>query len=281
MFEMNEATWTLIRTHAVRVVGVLVLLFVAWIVAGWTKRLVARSLTRHNFDPTLTKFFSGFAKSLVLLLTVIACLGAFGIETTSFAAVLGAAGLAIGLAFQGSLSNLAAGVMLLVFRPFKVGDVVSVCGHTGKIDEIELFTTRMTTPDNRLVIHPNSTVFGATIENVTFNDTRRVDVDVGVDYSADVDRTREILLKAAGALSDTLPEPAAQVVLAGLGASSVDWQVRVWVKTPDFFGVKEALTRAVKVELDQAKIGIPFPQLDIHLDSNLAQTLPRSVSQAV
>ena len=263
---MSEPTATLLYTYSVRVLGVVVLLLVAWIVAAWVRRLTMRAMERGKVDQTIARFGANVARYLILVMAVLACLGMFGVETTSFAAVLGAAGLAIGLAFQGSLSNLASGVMLLVFRPFKVGDVVSLGGTTGKIDEIELFTTKMITPDNRLIIFPNRGIFGSTIENVTHFDTRRVDVDVGVDYGADIDRTREILLEAArsveGGMSD--PEPAA--VLAGLGASSVDYSVRLWAATTDYWPVKDALTRAVKMHLDKAEIGIPFPQMDVHLD---------------
>lgn len=266
----------LATTYAVRVVGVLVLLFVANIVASWTRRLTARALARAKLDETLAKFFSNAARYVVLVVAVVAALGVFGIETTSFAAVLGAAGLAIGLAFQGSLSNLAAGVMLLAFRPFKVGDVINAGGATGKVDEIELFTTRLVTPDNRLIILPNSSVFGGKIENVTAFDTRRVNVDVGTDYGADLQKVREVLEKVANSVEGRIDEPASQVYLLSLGASSIDWTVRVWCKTEDFWGVQERLTNDVKKALDDAGIGIPFPQTDIHLDDNVVEALKKS-----
>jgi small conductance mechanosensitive channel len=265
-FEISEAAMTMITAYAVRIIGVAVLLFAAWLLAGWTGRFVRRGCEKAKIDLTLAKFFGNMSRYLVIVLAGLACLGAFGIQTTSFAAVLGAAGLAIGLSLQGSLSNFASGVMLLIFRPFKVGDVVTLAGTTGKIDEIELFTTRMITPDNRLIIVPNNGVFGSTIENVTAFDTRRVDVAVGVDYSADIDQTRTVLNKAAETIEVRLKEPEHAIVLTGLGASSVDWVVRVWAKTDDYWAVKEQLTRAVKVELDAASIGIPFPQMDVHLD---------------
>ncbi|MEQ8278306.1 MAG: mechanosensitive ion channel [Deltaproteobacteria bacterium] len=273
MPELSPSTINLITTYAVRIVGVVVLLFVAWLVAGWVKRLVLRSTERANIDATLGKFGGNMARYLVLVGAVLACLGAFGVETTSFAAVLGAAGLAVGLALQGSLANFAAGAMLLIFRPFKVGDVVSVAGQTGKVDEIEIFVTKMITPDNRLIVVPNGAIFGSTIENVTHFSTRRVDVSVGVDYSAEIDVTREVLTAAASIFQDAnLPE--SQVVLASLGASSVDWVVRVWCPTPDYFAIKEKLTREIKMRLDQANIGIPFPQLDVHFDAPV--TLPKA-----
>jgi small conductance mechanosensitive channel len=255
-----------LQDFGMKVVGVVVMLFVAWIIAGWLGRMARKAMLRAKLDETLTKFFSKLIRWGVLVLALLACLGVFGVETTSFAAVIGAAGLAIGLAFQGTLGNFASGVMLLIFRPFKVGDVVNVAGQVGKVDEIELFTTTIDTPDNRRIIIPNGSVFGSVIENISHHATRRVDVAVGSDYSADLDTTRDILLRAATNVSGRLDDPEPAVVLLELGASSIDWSVRVWCNSADFWGVKQALTRDVKNSLDQAGIGIPFPQMDVHMD---------------
>ncbi|MGF1468724.1 MAG: mechanosensitive ion channel family protein [Sandaracinaceae bacterium] len=252
--------------YGTNVVGVLVALAIAWIVAGWVRRMIRRGLERASFDPTLTRFFANLARWAIIVFAVLGCLGVFGIQTASFAAVVAAAGLAIGLAFQGTLSNFAAGVMLLVFRPFKVADVVEAASVVGVVEEIELFTTAVRTFDNRRLIIPNSAIYGATIENKTFYPTRRVDVPVGVEYSADIDRTREVLTQAVGTVDNLLEDPPFQVFLSGLGASSVDWVVRVWCKTEDYWVVHEAMTRAIKMALDDASIGIPFPQMDVHLD---------------
>ncbi len=253
-------------TYGVRIVGAIVFLIIAMIVAGSAKKLVYKGLRKANLDETIAKFLSTMVRYLVLVMAVLACLNSFGIETTSFAAVLGASSLAIGLALQGSLSHLASGVMLLIFRPFKVGDVVTTGGITAKVEEIELFTTKLVTPDNRLFIVPNGAVFGSTIENITAFDIRRCDVAVGVDYGADVDKSRSILEETAKSIEQRLPDRDIQVVLTGLGASSVDFQLRVWVKTEDYWAVKDELTRRVKYELDKAGIGIPFPQVDVHFD---------------
>ncbi|MGD8331293.1 MAG: mechanosensitive ion channel [Acidobacteriota bacterium] len=254
--------------YAVNVVGVLVLLFIAWMAAGWTRRTTRRGLERAGIDATLTKFFANLARYLVLIAAVLAALGVFGVDTTSFAAVLAAAGFAIGMALQGTLSNFSAGVMLLTFRPFKVGDVVSVGGVTGKVNEIELFTTTLDTPDNRRIIVPNGTVFGSTIENITFHPIRRVDVVVGTDYGADLARAREVL-DGVARQHHVVDDKEHQILLTGLGESSIDWQVRVWCKTEDYFAAKDALTHAVKDALDAAGIGIPFPQRDVHIDGSL------------
>ncbi|MEZ5365950.1 MAG: mechanosensitive ion channel family protein [Bryobacterales bacterium] len=260
---------SLLTQYGVRVLGALALLFVAWLFAGWTRSMVRGSLERAKFDLTLTKFFANIARYAVLILAILSCLGIFGVNVTSFAAVLAAAGFAIGLAFQNSLSNFSAGVMLLTFRPFKVGDVVNVAGHLGIINEIELFTTQLDTFDNRRIIIPNSQVFSSTIENISFHDTRRVDVSVGTDYGADLDKTREVLEGVANAIEAKLPDKPTQVALLELGDSAISWQVRVWVKSPNWFPTKELLTRNIKVALDQAGIGIPFPQMDVHLDGGL------------
>ncbi|MHC5114124.1 MAG: mechanosensitive ion channel family protein [Planctomycetota bacterium] len=266
----DDLSWTDVNVdtaveYGLPVIGAIVLLFVGWIVAGWVARIVTRTLTRAKLELTLSKFAGKMAKWAILLFVVLACLQMFGVSVTAFAAVLAAAGFAVGLAFQGTLSNFSAGVMLLVFRPFKVGDVVSVAGVTGKVNEIDLFVTTVDTADNRRIILPNGSVFGATIENISHHETRRVDVSVGTDYAADLDQTRQVLLDAAGAIDNVLADPEPAVVLSGLGGSSVDWSVRVWVAAGDYWPVKDALTREVKYALDRAGIGIPFPQMDVHV----------------
>ena len=264
-----EGLLGLLYVYIPRVILFFVVLFAGFILAGWARRAVARGLTRTNFDPTLTKFFSGAARILVLVLTVIALLGYLGIGTASFAAVIGAAGLAIGLALQGTLSNFAAGVMLLAFRPFKVGDVVKISGETGKVDEIDLFVTKIDTFDNRRIILPNGQVFGNTIENITFHPIRRADVPVGTDYGTPTPDVRAVLERVAASVEGALPEPEPQIVLTNLGESSIDWEVRVWCPTPDFLAVRQRTVRDVKRALDEAGISIPFPQRDVHLDGML------------
>lgn len=261
-----ELIWNMLQEYLPPMIGVLVFVVAAFILAGWVRTLVTRALLKIKVEKTLAMFAGSLAKWGLLILAVVGCLGVFGVETTSFAAVIGASALAIGLGFQGSLSSLAAGVMLLIFRPFKADDVVSVAGQLGKVESISLFTTELDTFDNRRIVLPNSAVFGSTIENMTHHSTRRVDVAVGVEYSADLDRTREVLESAAKACPGRLDDPETQVVLQELGASSVDWSVRVWANTSDYWPVRQALTRQVKKALDDASLGIPFPQMDVHLD---------------
>lgn len=251
--------------YALRTVGVLLALWVAFRVAAWVERRLRGTLDARGVDAAIAAFVANTARWVLVAATVVACLGAFGIPTTSFAALIGAAGLAIGLAFQGTLSNVASGVMLLTFRPFGIGDVVNIAGDTGKVVQIGLFVTVIDTPDNRRIIVPNSSVTGGRIENLTANEFRRAEVVVGVDYTADLQETRVTLEDAAQAVPGRDEERGAQVVLDNLGDSAVVWKVRVWCKTADFWPVQEAATAAVKAALDAKGIGIPFPQLDVHL----------------
>jgi small conductance mechanosensitive channel len=265
----------LLIEYGPKVVGVLLALLVGWVIAGWLERAVRKTLERRQFDATLTRFFAKLTRYVILIGVVLGCLGVFGIQTASFAAVLAAAGFAIGLAFQGTLGNFSAGVMLLVFRPFKVGDFVEVNGETGTCEHIDLFTCEFRTLDNKKLIIPNGAVFGSTITNYTGYDTRRVDIDIGAEYSASIDATRAALEKAAAGIPKMLNEPAPQVFLKALGASSVDWQVRIWCRTEDFWGVWQATTQACKAALDEAGIGIPFPQRDVHLDPAVVEALSK------
>jgi small conductance mechanosensitive channel len=249
------------------VAGAILLLILTFIVAGWAKRATRAGVERANLDPTLSRFFGSFARYTVLILGGLAILGIFGVSVASFAAILAAAGFAVGLALQGTLSHFAAGIMLLLFRPFGVGDKVSAADVTGKVVEIGLFTTLFDTPDNLRIIVPNSALFGSTIENHTHHDTRRVDVAVGTDYDADLQTTRSILEEVAASVEGGLTDPAPQVYLSELGASSIDWAVRVWTQTPDYWAVRERLTTQLKEALDAQDIGIPYPQMDVHLDT--------------
>lgn len=267
---MNSEQWQLVGVHygayyGMRIGLAMIILFLALTIASWVASTVKSSLARMRFDPTLSKFLAKLARWSVLLTAAIGCFTTFGGDVTAFAAILGAAGFAVGLAFQGTLSNFASGAMLLIFRPFKVGDVINVAGQLGKVDEIELFTTTIDTFDNRRIILPNNSVFGSTIENITYHAKRRVDVSVGTAYDADIDQTRRTLEAAAAQTEGALTDPEPAVVLDALGASSIDWVVRVWAPTSDYSAVKQSLLRSVKIHLDQVGIGIPYPQMDLHI----------------
>lgn len=268
--DVGADTWVLLWSSVGQPVLLALVLIVAVLLgAGWVSRITDRALTRARVEPTLSRFLANLVRYLVLLIGGVAILGTLGVETTSFAAALAAAGFAIGMALSGTLSNVAAGIMLLLFRPFKVGDAVTVNGVTARVYQINLFNTEFDTFDNRRVIMPNGSVFGNTIENISYHKTRRVEVNVGTTYSSNIDQAREVLMRAARGTEGILGDPEPVVLLLEMGSSSINWAVRVWVNSPDFWVVKDRLTRNVKVALDEAKIGIPFPQMDVHLDGVL------------
>jgi small conductance mechanosensitive channel len=248
-----------------KLAGVAALLGFTFWFAKWGGKRVYKS-TKTYLDPTLAHFFGSVSRYAILAIGILGSLRIFGFETTSFAALIGAGGLAVGLAMQGTLSNFSAGVMLVLFRPFEVGDVVQVSGVTGKVAAISLFTTEFDTPDNRRILVPNGSIFGDTITNYNHHKERRVDVAVGTDYGSDIAQARDVMLAAASAVDGVLESPAPQVYLSELGGSSIDWTVKAWCKTPDYWAVKERVTQAIKNALDEAEIGIPFPQMDVHLD---------------
>ncbi|HBE70413.1 MAG TPA: mechanosensitive ion channel protein [Planctomycetaceae bacterium] len=263
----EDATGILIVKILIPAGLTLLAIIVAYLVAKMLARWVANSLCKR-VDQTFGRFAGKFTFYTLFLIFALAIMQQVGVPITSFAAILAAAGFAIGLAFQGTLSNFASGILLLVFRPFKVGDVINAAGVTGKVNEIDLFTTTLDTPDNRRLIVPNSAISGATIENVSFHEHRRVDVVVGVGYGAPLDQTRAALSSAAESIGEKTVQGAGrgyQIVLGELGASSVDWTVRVWVNSADFWGVKEELTAAIKNALDAQGLDIPYPQMEIHV----------------
>ncbi|MBS0195462.1 MAG: mechanosensitive ion channel family protein [Planctomycetes bacterium] len=236
------------------VVGAIVFFIAAYIMSGWLSHWLLRALIKAHVEATIAKFLATLCRWGLVVMSTVACLGMFGVNVAAFAAVLGAVGLAIGLALQGSLSNLAAGVMLMLFRPFKVGDAVSVAGQSGIVDEIELFSTRLDTADNRRIIIPNSTAFNAIVENTTHHPIRRVDISVGVEYSADMAATRQALMTACNAVPEAKHDPSPGVVCVRFGKSAVEWQVLVWCKKEDFPIVQQATMEACQDQLLKAGI---------------------------
>ena len=256
----------LAATWGLRVLGALAFLLVGRIVAGFVRRAVERALKRTHFDATLTPFIGNVAYTLVLLAVLIAAAGMVGIEAGSFIAIIGAAGLAVALAFQGTLSNFASGIMLLTFRPFQVGDFVDAGGTAGTVKEIGVFTTTLATPDNVKIIIPNSQISGAIIKNFSANENRRIDLVVGVGYDDDLNVARDTILRVIRADQRILEDPAPVVAVDNMGASSMDFVVRPWVKGADYWETKWALTKALKEELEGCNI--PYPQRDVHLYSH-------------
>ena len=240
-----------------------------WIAKG-VRRGVRRVLEKGGADPIIVGFVGSITYIALLAFVVVAALGQLGIQTTSFIAILGAAGLAVGLALQGSLANFAAGFLMIIFRPFKVGDFIEGAGVAGVVKEIQIFTTTLKTGDNKTIIIPNSKISGDNITNYSAEENRRVDMTVGVAYDADLSKVRDVLQDIINKDDRILSDPATQIAVAELADSSVNFVVRVWTKNADYWGVKFDMTETIKNRFDEAGIGIPFPQRDIHIVSGSA-----------
>ena len=245
------------------ILAILTLIIGLWIINRILK-VTDRALSK-KFDPTLTKFVSSLASVGLKALLLISVASMVGIATTSFIAVLGAAGLAIGLALQGNLSNFASGVLILIFKPFKAGDVIDGGGYVGTVREIQIFTTILITPDNRRVIIPNSSLSNNPIINITAETTRRVDMKFGIGYGDDIDKAKSAIQSLIDADNRILKEPASLVVVSELADSSVNFTVRTWVNAADYWGVYFDMHENVKKRFDQLGISIPFPQQDVHM----------------
>lgn len=247
----------------------LVVALLIFVIGKWVAKklgsVTEKMMTSREVDAALVNFISSMVYYTLMIFVVIAALGQIGIQTASFVAIVGAAGLAIGLAMQGSLSNFAAGVLIIIFKPFKIGDFVEMAGVAGVIENIMVFTTEMKTGDNKKVIVPNSSVLGGVITNYSANDTRRVDLVMGIGYSDDIDKARQVLEELINADERILKDPAPLVAVSELADSSVNFVVRPWVKSADYWGVYFGLTEAVKKRFDKEGISIPYPQQDVHL----------------
>lgn len=262
---MDKAT-ELATVWGLKVVGGIAILVVGWMVAGIVGRSVSRACRKSDkIDATIERYLARLARITVMAVTVIAMLNSFGVQTASFIAVLGAMGLAIGLALQGTLSNVASGIMLLVLRPFRAGDAVEVAGTMGVVEEIGLFATELKGFDGLCLLIPNAQVLGGKIVNMTRNGMRRVDMVFGISYGDDIGKAMEILRDVLAADDRVLDEPETFLAVGELGASSVDLLARPWSKAADFFALKCDTTRTVKERFDEAGISIPFPQQDVHV----------------
>lgn len=252
----------------VKIALALVIFYVGRIVVAAVVKVVERLLRNREMDEMLVRFLSSILRWVLLLFVIIAALSQLGIDTTSLIALLGAAGLAIGLSLQSSLSNFAAGVMIIVFRPFNKGDFVEVAGATGVIDNINIFTTTMTTPDNKEVIVPNGSILASNITNYSARDTRRVDMVFGISYDDDLRKAKKLLEEIIAGDDRVLADPAPVVALSELADSSVNFIVRPWAKAEDYWGLMWDTTEAVKLRFDEAGISIPYPQMDVHMDKS-------------
>jgi small conductance mechanosensitive channel len=268
--QVIEQLLTVVSTWGLNALAAIAVLIVGRWVAARLRNLTRRGLERARVDPSLVPFLSSVVYYLSGVVVLIAVLNLFGIQTASLVAVLGATGLAIGLAMQGTLSNVAAGVMLLVFRPFRLGEFVDIAGTAGTVEEIALFTTTLNTPDNVRIIVPNSSIFGQTIRNFSANPTRRNDMVIGVSYDDDLELAMATVRRVLESDSRVLSEPAPVVAVAELGDSSVNLVVRPWCRREDYWELRWDLTQRIKVELERAGCSIPFPQRDVHIHKSAA-----------
>ncbi|MCB1830144.1 MAG: mechanosensitive ion channel [Chromatiaceae bacterium] len=250
---------------AINISLALVIFYFGRMVIGVVVKVLRKLLVKSRMDEILVNFISSIVKSLLLLFVIVAALDQLGVNTTSLIALLGAAGLAVGLALQGSLQNFAAGVMMIIFRPFKAGDYVEAGGTAGVVEAINIFSTTMRTGDNREIIVPNGSIYNGAITNYSARETRRIDMVFGISYGDDLRRARAIMQQVLDDDERVLKDPAYTVAVAELADSSVNFVVRPWVKNSDYWAVKFDLTEKIKLAFDDNGISIPFPQMDVHM----------------
>ena len=266
--------WTMVQTTGVDFGINVVTAILIFFVGKWVVNLIVgglmKAMEKGELDITLRRFIGNLAGMLLMVFVIIAAINQLGVQTASLIALLGAAGLAVGLALQGSLSNFAAGVLIVLFRPYKVGDWIEGGGISGAVEEVQILTTVLKTGDNKRVIVPNSQIMGTTITNYSANETRRVDLVVGVSYSDDLDKVRKELQDLVDADERILKDPAVTIAVSELADSSVNFVLRPWVKTADYWAVYFDLTERVKKRFDEVGISIPFPQRDVHIHNAAA-----------
>ena len=255
----------LLAFYGLKIVAAIVIFIVGRWIAKALKNVVKRMMAKGNVEEILISFVGNLTYIALLAFVIIAALNQLGIQTTSFIAIIGAAGLAIGLALQGSLANFAAGVLMIIFRPFQVGDYIEGAGVAGSVEKVQIFTTQLKTPDNKTIIIPNAKIMGDNITNYSAKDTRRVDMVIGVGYGDDLKKVREILEDILAKDDRILEDPAPTIGVLELGDNSVNFAVRPWVKRDDYWGTYFDVTETVKRRFDEKGISIPYPQRDVHL----------------
>jgi len=250
--------------YGVRIIGAIAIFVIGKWVAKKLSALIKRLMDRGEIDPTLSEFIASIIDILLMIVVILAAINNLGIDTTSFIAILGAAGLAIGLALQGTFGNIGAGVILILFRPFEVGDFISAGGESGTVESITLFNTTLLTPDNKVILIPNSAVAAGNITNFSKKEERRVDFVFGIGYDDDLKLAKATLQEIIDADARILKEPGSFIGVGELADSSVNFTVRVWVKSTDFWGVHFDTIEKVKLTFDEKGISIPYPQMDVH-----------------
>ncbi|ABM24179.1 mechanosensitive ion channel [Shewanella putrefaciens] len=261
---LNQAP-ELLMAYGLKTLFAIIIFFVGKYFSGVAQKVIRKLLNSRKVDPTVVSFVANLTWAIVFVFTIIATLGQIGVQTASLVAVIGAAGLAVGLALQGSLSNFASGVLMVLFRPCRVGDYIEAAGIAGTVDEITIFSTKLRTPDNKVIVAPNSSIMNGTITNYSALENRRIDLVIGVSYKADIALTKKVLTDILDNNQYVLKDPSYTVGLSELGNSSINFVVRPWVKTPNFWAARFEILEQIKNALDAANIEIPFPQMDIHV----------------
>ena len=267
-----QRVYEYLAQYGFKVIGALIIFLIGRWLAKIVSRWIEAALVKSRVDKTLAKFVKNLSQIVLLVFVVMAALAPLGVETTQFAVVVGAAGLAIGLALQGSLANFASGFLMIIFRPFKVGDFIEASGVKGTVKEIQIFNTIVNTPDNIRVIIPNAQITGGNILNYTTNGTRRIDLVIGVSYEDDLKKAKRVIEVVLAGDDRVLKDPNPTVAVYELGDSSVNFVVRPWVKSEDYWDAYFDITSKVKLALDENGISIPYPQQDIHLKSGVFQS---------
>lgn len=266
-FNTGSPLLDLVATWGLRIGLALAVFFVGRMVVNWIVRLTERTLRTRGMDELIVRFATNILAWTLLFLVIIGALSQLGIDTTAFVALLGAAGLAVGLALQDSMKNFASGVLLIIFRPFSIGHFVEAAGTSGSVESITLFTSTLRTPDNRSVIVPNGEIYSNTITNYSALPTRRVDMVFGIGYDDDLRKAKQLLHEIIAAEPRILADPAPLIAVSELGDSSVNFAVRPWVNTADYWDVFFAITEKVKLAFDDNGISIPYPQMDVHVQN--------------
>lgn len=263
--ELFQQNHEILLGYFLKLIAAIVIFYVGRIIARSISALLEKGLLSRNIDKAVVSFLSSILYAILMIATALMALSQVGVQTTSFIAILGAAGLAVGLALQGSLANFASGVLIILFRPFKSGDFIDAGGITGTVDKIEIFQTIMKTPDNKRVIVPNAKITGGHITNFSAESTRRVDLVIGISYDSDLRKAKALLEQIISEDPRVLAEPEPNIRVSELADSSVNLIVRPWVNTDDYWGVYWDTLEKVKLTFDEHGIGIPFPQMDVHI----------------
>ena len=266
--KINDQLMEIVFAYGPRLAAAIATLIIGWWIIGMIGRTIRNIVKKRNVDVTLSSYLTNMTKWALKALLIVSVLGMLGIEMTSFIAILGAAGLAVGLALSGTLQNFASGIMILLFKPFKAGDFVEAGGHSGTVNEIQIFNTILKTPDNVTIIVPNNDIAGKSVKNYSMEDLRRVDMSFGIGYDDDIDAAKAILSDLITRDERTLSDPAPFISVSELADSSVNFVVRVWSKKEDYWGIYMDMQEAVKKAFDEKGVSIPYPQTDVHVHNS-------------